>query len=257
MSNARLLMIGALGAMATWSPTRAYAQNPNEDRPPIRIAAESSSGSWGDRFARRLSGSIGVLQMRPVGEFRQYVGLSYGVAGDAMFRLDRRGVIALRTEIGWIDYGEESKRVPLSSTIGGRVQVDVKTTNQILVVGFGPQLTVPSGILRPYTGVTVGLTDFFTTSGVEGSDDEFDFANTTNHSTAKLAWTSNAGLYVPLRYGSTPVLLDLGVRYVASGRMSYLRKGGIIDLADNRIALNPTTSETRFLAYRIGIRVGQ
>lgn len=257
MSKTRLLMSSALTAAAMWSPLRASAQNPNEDRPPIRIGPESASVSWGDRIARRLSGSIGVVQMRPVGEFKQYVGLSYGVAGDAMFRLDRRGVIALRAEVGWIDYGEESKRVPLSSTIGGRVQVDVKTTNQILVAGFGPQLTVPSGILRPYVGATVGLTDFFTTSGVEGPDDNYDFANTTNHSMAKVAWTSNAGLYVPLHYGSTPVLLDLGVRYVASGRMSYLRKGGIVDLADNRIALNPTTSETRFLAYRIGIRLGQ
>lgn len=257
MSNARRLRFSALVAAATLSPLPANAQNPNNEGPPINIVAESASGSWADRIGRRLSGSIGVLQMRPVGEFRQFVGLSYGVGGDALLRLDRRGFLALRTELGWIDYGEESKRVPLSPTIGGRVQVDVKTTNQILLFGFGPQLSLPSGFIRPYTGATFGLTHFFTTSGVEGSDDSFDFANTTNHSTTKVAWTGNSGLYVPLHYGETPVLLDVGVRYVGSGRMSYLRKGSIVDLGDNRIGVTTITSETRFLAYRVGVKIGR
>jgi hypothetical protein len=137
------------------------------------------------------------------------------------------------------------------------VQVDVKTTNQILLFGFGPQLSAPSGIIRPYTGATFGLTHFFTTSGVEGSDDSYGFAHTTNHRTTKLAWTGSSGLYVPLRHGTTPVLLDLGIRYVGSGRLSYLRKGSIVDLADNRIAVDTVTSETRFLTYRVGVKIGR
>lgn len=257
MPNARPLRLSFFVAMTALAPLALGAQNPNDNRPPPDVNIEADSGSWGDRFGRRMSGSVGLVQMRPVGEFRQYVGLSYGVGGDALFRLDRRGMLALRSELAWIDYGEESKRVPLSSTIGGRVLVDVKTTNQILLFGFGPQVSAPSGYIRPYTGATLGFTHFFTTSGVEGSDDTFDFGNTTNHRTTKLAWTGNSGVYIPLHYGRTPVLLDVGVKYVASGRLSYLRRGSIIDLPDNGVALDKVTSETRFLAYRVGVKIGR
>lgn len=254
MSLMRRLSLGlALPAAALVSPLAAQTA---EDSLPV-TSTETDTSSWADRLGHRLSGSIGMLQMRPVGEFRQYVGLSYGVGADVLLRLDRRGILAVRTELGWIDYGEESKRVPLSPTVGGRVQVDVKTMNQILLVSIGPQLSVTSGFIRPYSGATLGLTHFFTTSGVEGADDDYGFARTRNFGTTKLAWTGHSGVYIPLRYGKTPVLLDVGVRYVGSGRLSYLRPGSIVDQPDNRIAISPITSETRFLAYRIGVRLGQ
>jgi hypothetical protein len=257
MSIARLLPLSVVLAVASLMPRDARGQNSADVPPPVTVDAGTDSGSWAHRLGRRLSGSVGLVQMRPVGEFRQYVGLSYGFAGDAFLRLDRRGILALRAELGWIDYGEESKRVPLSPTVGGRVQVDVKTMNQILLFAVGPQVSATSGFIRPYTGATVGLTHFFTTSGVDGADDTFGFANTTNFGTTKLAWTGHSGVYIPLHYGKTPVLFDIGVRYVGSGRLSYLRPGSIVDQPDNRIDVSPITSETRFLAYRIGVKFGR
>ena len=257
MSIARLLPLSVALAAVPLVPHDARGQNPTDTPPPVTVDAVSDSGSWANRLGRRLSGSVGLLQMRPLGEFRQYVGLSYGVGGDALLRLDRRGILALRAELGWIDYGEESKRVPLSPTVGGRVQVDVKTMNQILLFFVGPQVSATSGFIRPYTGATLGLTHFFTTSGVDGADDTYGFANTTNFGATKLAWTGHSGVYIPLHYGKTPVLLDIGVRYVGSGRLIYLRPGSIVDQPDNRIDISPVTSETRFLAYRIGVKLGR
>ena len=257
MILARRIALSALLLSGGVVPPPARAQAPDPNVNVINGTAATDSGSWVDRLGRRMSGSIGLLQMSPVGEFRQYVGLSYGAGGSALVRLDQGGIFALRTELGWIDYGEESKRSPLSSTISGRVQVKVKTTNQILVFGFGPQVTAPAGFIRPYTGATLGFTHFFTDSGIEGADDTADFARTTNHYTTKFAWTGNSGIYVPLHYGPTPVLLDLGVTYVGSGRLSYLRRGSIVDLPDNKIRLDKVTSETRFLAARVGVKLGR
>lgn len=249
----RRLILCALLSTPGAVPAILRAQNQNPDPRPVTIVVARDSNAWMNRF----SGAVGAVQMRPVGEFRQYVGLSYGVDGNVLFRLDHDGAIALRADLAWIDYGEESHRTALSETVGGRVQVDVNTTNQILVFGVGPQVTMPRGAIRPYTGATLGLTHFFTVSDVKGDYDQGTIASTTNYRATKLAWTSNAGLYVPLRYGVTPILLDVGVTYVASGRLSYLRPGGIVDLPNGQIALNTVTSSTRFLACRIALKFGR
>src|SRR5262249_28645711 len=158
-----LCVLLATGAV----PATMRAQNQNPDPRPVTVTIAGDSNAWANRF----SGAVGAVQMRPVGEFRQFVGLSYGVDGNLLFRLDRDGAIALRADLAWIDYGEESHRAPLSETVGGRVQVDVNTTNQILVFGLGPQVTMPRGAIRPYAGATFGLTYFFTVSDVKGGSD--------------------------------------------------------------------------------------
>jgi hypothetical protein len=249
MSTAtRSLTLAALMALVS-APRDVQAQNA-----PITLGSADTGLS--SRIARRFSGSAGALQMRPVGEFRQYVGLAYGVGGNALFRLDDRGIFSLRADLGWLGYGRESKRVPLSPTVGGRVMVDVETTNQILLFTVGPQFAAPSGFLRPYVGASGGLTHFFTTSGVNGASDEWDFARTENFHSTKLSWIGNAGAYVPLRIRRLPIMLDLGVTYVDGGQRSYLRRGSIIDNADGTIQLNPVHSDTQFLTYRVGVRFG-
>ena len=245
----RSLALASLLGFATLPLLVAHAQNA-----PIRVGGGDSSLS--SRIGRRFSGSVGALQMRPIGEFRDYVGLAYGAGSNALFRLDDRGIVSLRADLGWFGYGRESKRVPLSPTVGGRVMVDVETTNQIVMFTVGPQLAAPSGFVRPYVGASGGLTHFFTTSGVNGASDEWDFANTENFHSTKLSWIGNAGTYVPLRVRQVPLMLDLGVTYVAGGRRSYLRRGSIIDNADGTIQLNPVHSDTRFLAYRVGVKFG-
>ena len=245
----RCLALASFVALATVPIAAARAQDA-----PISVGPRDSS--LAQRIGRRFSGSVGALQMRPVGEFRQYVGLAYGAGGNALFRLDDRGIVSLRADLAWLGYGHESKRVPLSPTIGGRVMVDVETTNQILLFTVGPQLAAPSGIVRPYAGVSGGLTHFFTTSGVSGASDQWDFARTENFHSTKLSWIANGGAYVPLRVRRVPLMLDLGVTYVAGGRRSYLRRGSIIDNADGTIQLNPVHSDTRFVAYRLGMKIG-
>ena len=245
----RTLALTSLVALATLPYSSVTAQN-------APIAAGRSDSSLASRLGRRFSGSVGALQMRPVGEFRQYVGLSYGAGGSTLFRLDDRGILSLRADVGWFGYGRESKRVPLSPTVGGRVMVDVETTNQIVMFTVGPQLAAPSGFVRPYVGASGGLTYFFTTSGVNGASDEWDFARTENYHSTKLSWIGNAGAYVPLHVRKVPLMLDLGATYVAGGRRSYLRRGSITDNSDGTITLNPVHSDTRFLAYRLGVKFG-
>src|ERR671920_2215513 len=102
---------------------------------------------------------------------------------------------SLRLSVGILSYGGDSRRTPLSESVGGRVLVDVKTDNYIAPMSIGPQLTWPSGSFRPYVNAGVGGQAFFTESHLEGSSDRTAFAGTTNHSSFAASWAVGGGIY--------------------------------------------------------------
>ncbi len=207
-------------------------------------------------FERRSSGTLAFIQTRPVGALEQNIGFGYGVNGTYLLRLDRTGIFSLRADLGIAGYGEESKRVPLSSTIGGRIQVRVSTTNYVVPMSIGPQITFPTGRVRPYVNAGLGGQVFYTESHVDGVDDNHDFASTTNHSDATSSWVAGGGVYIPLSERRVKVLLDVGVQYINGGEASYLRPGSIVDMPDNQIRITPMRSDTHLMLMRIGVKVG-
>ena len=226
----------------------------------LSSAAAQNSGTPGERipseFERRSSGSISFTQSRPLGGLEQNIGFGYGVDGAYQFRLDRLGAVSLRGDLGFLGYGEESFRVPLSETVGGRIQVRVRTTNYLLPMSIGPQLTWPKGTVRPYVNAGVGAQYFFTESSIDGTNNDEDFASTTNYSDWTSTWVAGGGLYLPVYEKKTTVLVDLGLQYVAGGRARYLRPGSIQDLPNAQIAITPLESETHLLLVRLGVRIG-
>jgi hypothetical protein len=164
---------------------------------------------------------------QPLGEFDDYIDWGGGIGGELLYAFDRQGAIGMRMNLGLMIYGHETKRVPLSSTLG-RIRVDVSTSNNIFVLGVGPQVMLPSGTVRPYLNGTVGLSYFFTRSSVEGSADLEPFASSTNFDDATFAWAAGGGLYIPLRRGrKNPLSLDIGAQYHANGEARYLPEGSI------------------------------
>lgn len=204
----------------------------------------------------RHSFGLDVTVGQPLGEFSTFINEGYGVGGHYLLRIDRRGILGLRVQGGFLTYGRENNRVCLSTTVGCRIVVDVSTTNNIISGGVGPQLQLPTGPVRPYVAATGGFSYFFTRSSVEGSNEDFDFASTTNQDDGTLAWTGMGGFLIPLRSGREPIMLDLGVRYNGNGRAEYLRRGSIRDLPDGNIEVTPIRSETNLVSYHIGVTVG-
>ncbi|HEX5439143.1 MAG TPA: hypothetical protein VFW98_18465 [Gemmatimonadaceae bacterium] len=198
----------------------------------------------------------GVEYGQPQGEFADFVGHSWGVGGNYIFRLDHAGILGLRADVHYLNYGHERNRALLSQTIGGRIDVDVTTDNNILLAGIGPQLLLPTGAIRPYLTGNVGLAYFFTKSSVEGTGSQEAFASTTNFDDAVFAWSGAAGLYIPLRGGMHPISLDLGARYQANGNVRYLRKGSITDNPDGTISFIPIRSQANMIIYHVGVMFG-
>jgi opacity protein-like surface antigen len=203
------------------------------------------------------TGSIALVQSRPQGALGRNTGQGYGIAGTLYFRVDKAGIVSMRADVGGLAYGNESKRTPLSDEIGGRVQVKASTTNYIVPASIGPQLTWPTGALRPYVTAGVGGQWFFTESSVEGTSDHLQFASTTNQWDGAALWTAGSGVYVRLNEGRVPVMLDLGVQYIGGGRARYLAPGSIVDLPGGDVRITPFESRTQMLLVRLGARIGR
>ena len=208
--------------------------------------------------SRRPSGAyLGgtAVYARAQGEFSDYVDDGFGIDGNFLYRLGR-SPLALRVDGSYLNYGRERMTVPLSSTIGGRVLVDVKTDNNIAFLGVGPQIGVPDGRLRPYVGGFVGISYLYTESYVEGADDDLQFARTNNFDDTTLAYGGRAGVYVPLRGGPSPISLDMGLTYRNNGEADYLREGDIRDDSHGGIEFTPSRSDTDLLTFHLGVSFG-
>jgi hypothetical protein len=163
-------------------------------------AARDTVDHGPSELVKRSAASITFVQSRPQGVFGQNIGLGYGLDGAYLLRLDDAGILSLRVSAGIISYGDESRRTPLSESVGGRVLVDVKTSNYIAPMSIGPQLAWPRGSFRPYVNAGVGGQAFFTESHLEGTDDRTAFASTTNHSSFASSWGLGGGVYMPLYF---------------------------------------------------------
>ncbi len=207
-------------------------------------------------FERRSAGVFSFIQSRPQGALADNIGLGYGFDAGYLFRLDRAGFVALRADVGFLQYGDESKRVPLSSTIGGRIQVKVSTNNNIVPLSIGPQVMWPHGSVRPYVNAGIGGQFFYTQSHVEGDDDQLQFARTTNQWDKTMNWVAGGGVYIPVSRSRVKVDIDAGAQFLKGGRAKYLRPGSIEDLPDGQIRITPLESETHMVLVRLGVRLG-
>jgi hypothetical protein len=195
---------------------------------------------------------IALLGLKPQGDFAEQINFAGGIGGSFLYGLDPQGIISLRVDLGYLLYGSERYRVPLGGGPLGLINVDVNTTNNIVVGGLGLQLMQPGPTVRPYANATAGFSYFFTSSSVTGTQQETPFASSTNYSDGGFAWSAGGGLYVPLRAGSSNIQLDLGAKWLDNGRREYLRPDGITFVGSD-VQLNPVRTEAPGLQFHLGI----
>jgi len=198
----------------------------------------------------QLGGDFVVAQ--PKGELANNIPNGYGLNLTGMFRLDPQGFMSIRGDVGGVQYGQESFRVPYYA-VTGRVALDVETTNSIAWAGIGGHLQIPDGWIRPYANASIAYTHFVTESSVSGTDNSEEYASTTNQSDGSRAWIFGGGLVIP--FGSSYALggINLGARYYYGGEAEYLREGDITDNPDGTITINPQRSKTDMVVWQVGV----
>ncbi len=192
----------------------------------------------------------------PVGQFSENVGVGFGLLGHGRLQTDDAGILSLRLDLGFLNYGSET--ILICVTTPCRVTGDLTTSNNILLLGIGPELSRESGPVRLYVNASIGLAYFATTSSVEGSSNIGDpFASSTNLDDTTFAWTLGPGLQFRLWEDEKALVsLDVAARYHGNGEARYLRKGDIHDQPDGSVVLDPRQSGTNFWTIGIGIAVG-
>jgi len=190
----------------------------------------------------------------PQGEFAENVDFAWGLGGGVLFELVPE--LALRGELGFLIYGNETRRVPLGGGALGLINVDVTTTNSIFNGGVGLQLGAPGPRMKPYVGGMIGFSSFTTSSRVAGSNSNDEaFASSTNSSDGVFAKTALVGVYVPV---GDRTLLDLGVRHTWNGdRVRYLTRGDITEDANGNVVLTPRETRADLLTITIGVTIRQ
>lgn len=195
---------------------------------------------------------IGPTMAQPRGDFANAIDRAWGVGGSVRYHFGNAPGLGLRADAAFLNYGNERKRVPLSSTIN-RVFVDMNTANNIAVFGLGPELMVPSGPVRPYAFVLGGFSYFFTETSVGDDNAVGDFATSTNFDDVGWATAAGAGMRFPLALRSVELAIDAGARLTHNGTRSYLRRGDIVDQPDGTLLISPRRTAADFWQYHVAL----
>lgn len=205
--------------------------------------APERPGNW--------SFTIGGQMADPVGEFRANVGEAWGGGGTLRYLFRSIAPLGIRADLSFLNYGNETKRVPLSSTVN-RVSIDMHTTNNIALITGGPELVLFRGPVSPYIYAFAGYSYFYTETNARDDEWENSFASSTNFDDGGLATGWGGGLRIPLRLRSVNASIDAGARHTKNGIREYLRRGDIIDVPGGFVT-TPRTSMADFRQYHLGV----
>ncbi len=232
----RFFVTALAGCLSVSSPLSGQASPPAVD----------SNASVIPRLHVGLAADIG----QPVGAFKQHVNNAVGLQAHALLRLDRHGLVAIRLQGGWLNYGRESQRTCVGTTPGCRIAVDVTTANGILSLGVGPQLAFPLGPLRTYGYGLIGVSRLATVSGLGGGILPNIVAGDENFGDTGLSWSGGLGIQLPVQQHTT---IDVGIAYQGNGRRNYLIEGGVSDNPDGSLAFDIKRSNADLYAIRVGV----
>ncbi len=201
-----------------------------------------------------VTAGVALNISRPAGAFDETTNLGWGLSANAVFRVDRNAIFNIRAEAGFLNYGRVNQRVPLSTTVGNLIRVDLNTTNNIFSFVTGPQLLGPTGRFTPYATALGGFSAFWTSSSVEGTNDTEPFASTTNSSDFAWAYGGAAGAYLRVSDGKRPIRLELAVRYLRHDDVTYLTADEVrASITEFRDPV-PIRSRVDFYTYVLGVQ---
>jgi hypothetical protein len=196
----------------------------------------------------------------PQGEFKENIDrLGFGISGQVLFFNPVEELpFGFGINIGYLNYGSESRQEPFNSRIPD-VVVDVDRTNNLVNFHLLFHIAPPSGTLRPYLELLFGGAYLFTETSVNSRGDD-EIASSTNFD--DFAWNYGVGggllinLYSPdvSEGGFEALYLDLKVRYLFGTEAEYLKEGSVIP-QNGDVYYDVSNSKTDLLITQLGVMV--
>jgi hypothetical protein len=212
----------------------------------LRLPAQSAGG--------------GLMLGFPMGEFKENIDrLGFGLSGQILFFNPTVNLpFGFGLDIGYLNYGSESRQEPFSTTIPD-VVVDVDRSNNLVNFHLLFHIAPPTGIVRPYAELLFGGEYLFTETSIKSRGDE-EVASNTNFD--DFAWNYGFGggllinLYSPDQSEGTfqALFLDLKVRYLYGTEAEYLKEGSVI-IQNGSVYYDVSKSKTDLLITQLGVMV--
>jgi hypothetical protein len=198
----------------------------------------------------------------PQNEFRDNIDEEgYGFSGHFGYFIGHTPIM-VGADIGYLNYGTETRLEPFSGTIPD-VIVEVRTTNNILMLHGFARVQPQEGALRPYVEGLWGFKYLFTRTSIEEEVFNQPIASYTNFDDLASSWGLGAGIDIrlweawprPAGGGIFDVSLNLSARYLWGSEAEYLKKGSIRQDPDGGVTYEVLRSKTEMLIPQVGLRI--
>ncbi len=200
----------------------------------------------------------GLMLGFPQNEFKENIDrLGFGVSGQVLFFNPTEGLpFGFGLDVGYLNYGNESRREPFSLTIPD-VVVDVDRSNNLVNFHLLFQIAPPSGSFRPYLELLFGGSYLFTETSINSRGNE-EVASNTNFDDFAWSYGIGGGLLINLYTPDQPegnftsLFLDLKARYLLGSEAEYLKEGSVT-IENGKVYYDVSKSKTDLLITQIGV----
>lgn len=202
------------------------------------------------------SGGINFTLGFPMGEFKENVDrLGFGISGHFTFWNPKPELpFTFGLNVGYLNYGSESRREPFSS-FAPDVTIDVDRTNNLVNFHLLFQVMLPDGMFRPYAEFLFGGSYLFTETSVNSQRNNEEIASTTNFDDFAWSYGAGGGFMIQVSEGDDEnlgaVFIDLKARYLLGTEADYLKEGSVTIQGSN-VFYDVSRSKTDLLTAHLG-----
>lgn len=204
-----------------------------------------------------LGGNLGVAL--PQGEFKNKVNQTgFHITGNASFCPNENLPFSVGLNVGYVIYGNETRKEPWSTTIPDAF-LTVKRTNNLVNFHALFQIIPFKWKFRPYLEGLFGGAYIFTTTSVESDYQDKELTSSTNFD--DWAWNYGAGggfqIYLTKsnnEISESTIYLDLKARYLFGTEAAYLKEGSV-KIINGKVYYDIAKSKTDLLYISLGVVV--
>ncbi len=193
----------------------------------------------------------------PQGEFKDNLSRTgIGIGGELLFPTAPGVPVEWGFDLAFVNYGNETRRAPLSNTIPD-LTVDVTRSNNIVLGHALIRIAPPSTLFKPYVELIAGGSYMYTQTSLLERFSGKETISDQNFSDWAFSYGGGAGLmFTVYDQMGTRVMVDIKARYLMGTKAEYLTEGDVIINTQNAtVSYNTRKSKTDILLAQIGVNL--